>query len=87
MKRTKFAVYVYGANGSTVEFRGYLKDDSQALVALDLLARLASISENKPAQMYLEQLVLDKEDLEKTRHDAIATYKAGSVDRTDSESI
>ena len=59
MKRTKFAVYVYGANGSTVEFRGDFIDDSQAKVALDLLARLASISDNKPAQMYLEQIALD----------------------------
>ena len=85
MKRDRFAVYVYAADGSTVEFRGDFKDDSQALVALDLLARLASISENKAAQMYLEQIALDKEDLDAEDLDA-TTYKAGSlvVDRTES---
>ena len=90
MKRIKheYAVYFYAADGSTLKFEGAVKAEKSGIeslndrskVALDLLARLANMAENGPAQKYLEQIVLDKDDLDAT------TYKAGSlvVDRTES---
>ena len=80
MKRIKheYAVYFYGTDGSTLKFEA----DGPRIgkVALDLLARLAGVSENKAAQKYLEEIAIDEEDLDAT------TYKAGSlvVDRTES---
>ncbi len=96
MKRIKheLAVYFYGADGSTLKFEA----DGPRIgkVALDLLARLASVSENKAAQKYLEEIAIDEDDLDSTtvrgwareqKEDLDATtYKAGSlvVDRTES---